>query len=738
MEIYPDFPADTIQFAKSYLDDKSIPNVLSNTVQLVVNSTLAPPGVKEILQACALTRLIHPDHEQSIVDLSSHLQKLKPEEIEQQYFGIKKYPLFHALKKIAKEADEKANRDILEHFMELAKSEPERSQFRRPSYYQHITALRDVTLIMTKLGLFEKMGALRSASARKLLRTELEENSASVYVKKFDEKFVFFSRRCAGTTRCGSAEYRDPSNRRKGKIALPDDLDEPGDSYSLINIDCSEDAILYQPQKELTHHNDRVYEHKSITNAFGRTNIRNRADMAACSLITYAGYLRFAQSSDPHVFSLIWLAAVTGINLKRDIIDTDRTKKPTGSGHIYLERTHIRYQIYRRPIKDQDGIWESAGWMLLPIPFKIAEALKGMCKADNQKLVYVDADALATKYSKHSPGLTPTLQRLRVSARTLFAPLAFRELEFAAVQGKIPPALKAVSHYYPIRLHEIQRKFYKAYVQISSDLSVFEDFPLAKFMPNKNPHLFCKANGDRRLVQHLFSSLSDDIRALNTDLRQSRVIELNTLAQYSNLIEAIKYICQQFGLGLRPIGEKARLWLGKSGAISVDKSSRLFQERSFSITSDAYNHSIELALNARKLVEESAEMCGLKYEEETGIGDLAGIIQFKSELLTRKKMTGGEFIEFIQKIYPGIKIKRTNWIRRTFAEEVYGKLPQWLIDEQMSHRRVGREPLALHSTAGAKWLEPVKVILNSIHTSLEPLTQITQLNLARKIIRPSQ
>ena len=182
---------------------------------------------------------------------------------------------------------------------------------------------------------------------------------------------------------------------------------------------------------------------------------------------------------------------------------------------------------------------------------------------------------------------------------------------------------------------------------------------------------------------------------------------------------------QEFGVGLRPIGTvgDASLPGAGVGALTIDKSSRLFAERSFSPISRVH----EKLLDARRanrsfagnvLVDESV---AVQLTEPTS--DLA--VHFthdrKRSLIVGSRMRGRDFRRLARRLPNLVRVDRkVNQLRHISAEQLGGSIARWQSDEHHGHKVIGREPFGAWSTVSIADFRLLADRLEHLHDKLVP------------------
>lgn len=467
---------------------------------------------------------------------------------------------------------------------------------------------------------------------------------------------------------------------------------------------------------------------------FARTNVRTLADMNACSAVTYSDYLTHAAHSfADDEYALTWLAAFPGMDVSRPLaIRSSKDHMPFNDQLILDRSSHeLLYNILRRRRRSDSATYEAAGIMRLPIPERVHYGLLQIAHAGNQHDTLDSCNRKAHAFSRKHLGLTATLNRLKATSRVLLAPRHFSELEFCAVSGRVVPALKGISAYYPHQVVPLASKFIQAYDTNLRELGIFgpSTDEITALSKGSQDELFCRPSPGILAVKELMDTIC------STYIDSCAHLEsLGLLATIEDLIGTLRlheagcYVLQQIALGIRPIGEIADFIAvsDSMGAMIRDKGSRLFSERSFSPLSHRHSKLLSCAHENRLLLHQFLTFSGLRLDFDEPNSSLA--CNFKSDpgdtAYKAVRMTNDFFrhkMPVVSKIVD--RNYEPNWLRHVAAEYAAGMAPQWQLDEFFSHRRIGREAMSKWSTAGTSHFEPIKAHIDDLVSKLvaEPL-----------------
>lgn len=462
---------------------------------------------------------------------------------------------------------------------------------------------------------------------------------------------------------------------------------------------------------------------------FARTNVRTMADMNACSAITYSDFLTHAYAALPDAeYALTWLSAFSGIDVfRRFTIGRNGGRMPLADDVVSDQSVaEIRYNILRRRSQTEPNSHETAGIMRLPIPQRVHCGLLEICEKGNQSEVLESCERVARAYSQKNSGLTPTLRRLRASARIFIAPKQFSELEFSAISGRVAPALKGISAYYPHRAVPLARKFALAYEAVLAELTILAPIPdeLPSLADGSHDQLFCQPSPGMPAVRELMYLVSSAYEG-----SCARLESRGLLASIENLIGAVTlhetacYVLQQIALGIRPIGEVADFVAASAemGALITDKGSRLFAERSFSPLTQRHSLLLSCAAENRQRLRDVLRFSGHRLVNDEAYSSLACRFEpVPGESAYQCLRLINDFFRYDAPVASTVVDSNymPNWLRHVAAEDLKGKAYQWQLDEFLGHRRIGREVMVRWSTAGTSHFESLRTRIEDLVSEL--------------------
>jgi hypothetical protein len=458
-----------------------------------------------------------------------------------------------------------------------------------------------------------------------------------------------------------------------------------------------------------THH-DRRTANKRVLDGFRRSNVRSASDMSGCSRVTYSDFLfEAAHSADRQTFALIWLSGITGIDVTRPMVLKRSARQRPRNDEILVDKKNssIEYNVLRRKKKNDEKVWERCGLMCLPLPPEVIAGLADVARLGDAKTAIQKVERFYRKFSRVNAGQTPTLRRMRSSARAHFAPLGFTELEFGAISGRLPPSIRALSHYYHAQVSEMQWKFRTAYAKAADEWQMeLPKLPLpAKKPAGQRNYLFCLPSESLATVTKMLEAIASEYeRNLSQVSTVRQASDLERITQACNLHSLSLYAFQELAAGLRPTGNVAQFAHSTaiSGSLTADKGSTAFAERSFSPLTRSHARLLEVAQHNKDALTHGAECLGIQIEDREPRSDLAcmhTLSQGKDRLL-RDRMTGQIHRQMLLTIPNIIDLnKENNWLRKTIAQLIYSLVPQWQADEFLGHRRCGRELTGDWSTA---------------------------------------
>ena len=482
---------------------------------------------------------------------------------------------------------------------------------------------------------------------------------------------------------------------------------------------------------------DRSNRTKDQLDGFARRNVRSCADMASLALPTFVEFLDFAaRKANDELYSLVWLSGVAGLDVNRPMeIATNQRIRPKGD-QILVSPRWLRYRILRRSFVSEPGTFESAGVMWLPVPLRVRNGLiRLLSSQESQQRANLIAK-LGRRFIRRRAGLAPTARRLRTSAWRHIATLGLSELEFAALSGRMGPSLMATSHYYPTRVRDVIRRFAASYQQAARSWDIFSDVPLVIPKTMTRGIVHAKPVGSLETLSQLMGTLSDLYVKGLQELKERK--ELSLLLQTVNIGQVAVYFLQEFGGGLRPTGDVARLSVSSDlGAMTCDKGSKLFSERSFSPISKRHARALAVAQTNRDAASRALELAGTAETVKEDTGDLACFFVWGGGDADRSQITGSNARMYVQWLIPTVMLpKEHNWVRRLYLAALRNRLPSALRDEMAGHRRVGREALSKYSTIGLQSFDVSRRVLDQLHAQVIPAGVLTPVTDVEKLWIP--
>lgn len=468
---------------------------------------------------------------------------------------------------------------------------------------------------------------------------------------------------------------------------------------------------------------DKHRTFRRATSGFARTNIRTVADMNALSSVTYGDYLELcATNMNSAEYALTWISALTGLDVSRSLRAKRLSRLTSLDDRIWVDAKHLslEYNVLRRRDRDDPSRYESAGRMQLPIPERVHSGLLQIIEEDRLDEYVSQANAKARKFSKSHAGLTPTLNRLRASTRVFVAPTAFTELEFCAVSGRVPPALQAISTYYPHRRCDVVEKFCRAYdIVIRKFGWNFQD-SIKMPRSSQSDVLFCKPSVGTSAVSAILADLAE-IYSRGC----SRIADLGPLLRFEDVIPVLNvhetacYVVQQLAIGLRPIGVVGNCVIQPDtlSAMIQDKSSMTSAERSYSPICVDHARLIECSDQNREILRNVLRLVGNQLLFEDDVSSLSCEFHSadpRSPVLARRLTN--HYLRHESRVAMNLTdiARQPNWIRHVATEYVGGAVPQWMADELFGHMRIGRQPMATWSTAGSSHVSRLREHLQSL------------------------
>ena len=445
--------------------------------------------------------------------------------------------------------------------------------------------------------------------------------------------------------------------------------------------------------------------------------------MSRCSFVTYHEFLGFAScSAGPLDYALVWLSAIAGLDVDRPFRIVDQTREDPNGDEIVVTPSGINYHVIRRGFGKESEEFESAGVMTLWIPDVVREGLTTLNSDTGTPKPSKRVYALGRKFGRRNAGLVPTARRLRASSQVHFCPLGLSELQYCAVSGHVSAQLKAKSHYYSLEVKDVNAAFVRAYDKACHKWPVLRDASEISNRPRLQSYVLSRPAATAEDVKAVLTSLGNQYDRCLDILKQTG--QLNDMLEAVTVHQVAAYVLQEFGAGLRPVGNVAQLTIQSDlGAMTCDKASRLFAERSFSPVSGPHlKVAIAARANRRSL---SRLLAGAGVEEkiadEDATHDLACSYKLKREGVIKTRMTGRQAREYLIPIGMSSALPtKPNWMRRSFAQTIGQTISSWAADEILGHRRVGREPTSVYSTAGISQFKDAGETLEILHQEVIP------------------
>ena len=724
---YPEHPARTVAAARALWHGTGAPNDVIRAAEFVIKTVQPPAELVHVREAAALLSDYLPYRKAALDRLTAYMDAHYSFDAPAPSFSGKTFPLYAALKKLHALSAKGGVWALVTHFANRYTRAP---TFSGPAYYRDVIAIRDALEVAYARS---SLDAAPQPNRDELVQTleRLHSNIGTRIPKpNIELKIEVALRVVTGGPLLGLVRYpRTSTTRRRSRIGKP--LNAPRATATLeadpveseVVIDDGGGILLREDDDARRSHTDRTYRRQDLLRGFARTNVKTVADMAACSVATYVDFLATAFQSDvPAVRALAWLAGVPGIDISRPFKKAaDVKSKPEGE-EIVVAASSVRYHIMRRRFGPQHGEFETAGTMDLPIPGQVSDGLQEiLARSPHKPIPMVLAHAVRTFAAFHS-GLPPTANRLRSSSRVHFAPFGLSELFYAAVSGTVPAGLKARSHYYPLALRDVVARFSQAYQMSDEEWQLFEAMPLPEERPDGDHWLLATPSSTQERVHQLLHLLAAQYASEVNALDRRRPVHVEQLLKIVNTHQLAVYALQEYGAGLRPTGEVARLSIQSNlRGMSCDKGSRLFSERSYSPLSDRHVAVAEVARANRQTLSTSLHRSGIAEQVILPTADLACHYHTRKGIVVRQQMTGTRMRKLLDSLGAlGVLPHARNWLRRMFAESIHERIPVWQADELLSHKAVGQEPFGIYSTAGLRHFRETQRFLETLHQSAIP------------------
>ena len=753
------YPADIESDQTALFVSFTANNDQREAIEKIVRLALPPPNsslFKSVAEILFEANLIDHETHRAFCDFFNSLR-------DDGSLGIRarqsSYPLAYAIKRLHEKGagDPRDRLSSIRTLVSLAGLRLNRDEFAGNMYYKHVIGYRDVCELYWSSGdtVEHNKEYDDPGFTQRLLEFIRECRDSPTISETLRSKLSWTQALLDGSLTLGGARPREGIDGRQqfgiGKRVSPSEellsiLTRPTNVRSALVDDpwVDEDGIsvpIEYPKASTT--KDRHHIAKHVHSGFGRTNVATEADMAACSIITYTDYLLHADETlNDSELALIWLAAFAGLDVTRPLRLKHSRKHIPQNDEVLLDKAdnYLEYNILRRRDRHDASQYETCGLMRLPIASRIANGIDRITSPGAQKEAKCNSNRAASKFSLVNPGLTPTLNRLRASARVHFLRLGFTELEFAAVSGRISPKHLAISHYYPHSALQIARQFINTYEAACErfQLSNLSDLGPSAPRRSKRDTLFCPPSAGLDVVRELFSSIATAYTRLRQELQDNwHVPILKDVIETINLHELSVYVCQELALGLRPTGKIAHVAAVEPvlGCMTADKGSRLFAEQSFSELSDPHWKLLSTSRANRIELARQLRFMGQPIFYDKDLSDLACRCDPYSNRtgVFVGRLTGQFFRQHALQL-PGIyEIDRAgNWIRHVATEFIGLAVPRWQADEHFGHRQIGREPLGKWSTAGSSHFEAIRDRVTEMLKSVLPCELLVPINLSAR------
>ena len=705
---------------------------LQSVAMEIAKWALPPPKPWALLEAAQEFAQFRPDRKHQTKTLIASLNESKIDGDGERYL-LTEYPFFYAFKTLKSKSNVFYN-VLMVHFTGCWS---DCADFIDAKYYHDILAIRH-TLIQA--GRDSQLTFPESSSRKSVIEAliSLRNNVDKTFpFPKIDQKIQTTLNILEHEEReIGKPQRKGSNAKRPGKKKSFNDYFKEGSSREVGSVEQVEkdddfaepsmradEITTYQnvywrassTQKEL------VYRITDIQNGVARSNVPTTADMAACSFVTYHDFLIFALDNDTKgVFALVWFAGIVGLDVDRPLrICKNLAEKPNGA-EVLVTPTHVSYHIIRRSLGRDSDDFESAGIMYLSVPKEVSQGLIEFKSQPGNPRASHQINKLGAEFARDKQGRIPTARRLIASSRRYFAPLGLSELDYAAVSGRVPVQLIAKSHYYPKNVGVVNHRFWKTCCKAGKKWEAFKKFPQKIPENRQEKYVLAEPVAGAREIKKLLEILSDKYSANLQHLKERNGLEY--LLDTVMLHQVAVYVLQEYGAGLRPMGEVGQLSIQPTlGALSYDKASRVFSERSYSPISERHISVACIAKKNQQAVLAALSNSDIKLDVKPEIGDLACHYKITRGRVVCSRMTGRDARKFIlHEVLGSTHLSKHNWIRHAFVASISEELPAWVTDEILGHRRVGREPFQKFSTAGSKNFEHGRAVLQKLHTDVIP------------------
>ncbi len=494
------------------------------------------------------------------------------------------------------------------------------------------------------------------------------------------------------------------------------------------------------------HQSTRCDQHRinrGIRSGFARTNVCTIADMSACSLSTQRAFLLHTErTADEASFALTWFVAFMGLNFHRPIVERSPEHHNPSDDEILVcaEHNAVVYNILRRRrVKVSEVTFETCGRAFFPVGERIAAGLLEIARSLNQESIVAALRRKARTFAEVRAGQTPTLARLRAGSRTHMKRLGLCALDRAALRGRVPPALLAISAYYPATVKGVFKNFERAYSRAVSAWCLPDAFRLefGRLPPAHDGPIFRKSSRGRRFAAELLHAIGTLYVKRASALRMERcALHVDRLMDALSSHELGCYALQEMGVGLRPIGKvgDASITGARYGALVADKGSRHFSERSLSVVSTIHEKMLEVREANLDFARHALSNIAVSLRFDEPKSDLARLFRYDPEkgLLIGNRIRARNFRTLVTEL-PGILVgdEPYNVLRHVSTQELGARVPRWQSDEHHGHKIIGREPFGAWSTVSVADFGQLARSLESLHAEIVPeslLRPIGQLN----------
>ena len=550
----------------------------------------------------------------------------------------------------------------------------------------------------------------------------------------------------------GGVEPRGPRKRkRKRRIGDPirlnnDHASSESRTSCVMSAKATEErayspnteSLFDYPRNSTTR--DRHQINKGFLTGFRRKNVLSTADMNACSLVTVRDFLIYAlEHLDDATFSLIWVVCFVGLNHNRPIIEMQRGWRHPVDDEILVdaERGLIVYNLIRRRHSKDEDAFEFCGRMVVPVGRSISDGLIEIARLGTQQSCIASASRAARRFSKRSPGLTPTLPRLLASNAIHMARLGLTELQSAALRGRVQPALFGISAYHPHTVSGVVDAYKNVYRNALEQwcLPHAMRYEFGEIRGIDDGPIYCSASRGKALAANVLGAIGARYAKETEIIRTKYAIrDPRSLLDALNSHEQATYALQELGLGLRPVGDVAQASTAsaRNGALTRDKASRLFDERSYSPISAIHESVLAARAENRRLVRQIFARFGLSLnwaECDSGLA-MKFTLDLGASSVQGRRIRGTEFRRYAAKLPTFLSgSEEPNWLRHVSLECLGSKVPRWLCDELHGHKIVGRQPFGRWSTVSIMEFDCLAEALEELHEEIVPTALLLPIKL---------